>query len=168
MHRKFISKATMSSGIVCFTDGSCIGNGKKGAKAGYAVVYPEHPEYDLSEPLTAGPATNNRAEYMAVIRAIETADLINPGRNLILRVYTDSALLVNSLTKWRKGWKAKGWKKADGTPVMNLDLLQRLDDQMGQRVVLFHHVRAHTGGKDYNSVHNDRADKLARAACDLA
>jgi ribonuclease HI len=60
------------------------------------------------------------------------------------------------------GWKAKNWKKADGSPVKNVDLLLLLDACMKKRVVTFKHVRAHTGKKDWASIHNDLADQLAK------
>lgn len=154
--------------IVAFCDGSAIGNGTAGAKAGYGVVFPDHPGQEVSLALPRGPngepATNNRAETMALIAAFERADAIDPGRSQTLVVHSDSMLLVQSVTKWMRGWKARGWRKADGSPVLNQDLLQRVDACMQQRGLEMRHVRAHTGGDDYASRWNDVADRLARQA----
>ena len=82
---------------------------------------------------------------------------IDPKFERPLKVFTDSELLINSLTKWLPGWKAKNWKKADGAPVKNVDLLKELEELMKKRRVSFKHVRAHTGKKDWESINNDLA-----------
>ena len=40
-----------------------------------------------------------------------------------LIIYSDSQYVINTITKWYKGWKARGWKKSDGKKPLNLDLL---------------------------------------------
>ena len=145
-----------------FLDGSCIGNGSKHAKGGYAGVFPNNPQLTFSETLRASPAapaTNNKAEYMALIRAHEIAP-----PNVRMTVFTDSMLLYKTYTEWLPVWKRKGWKKADGSTVMNLDLVQRLDKIKSERHITIKHVRAHTGGTDYHSVQNAEADRLAKEA----
>lgn len=152
--------------INVFTDGSCINNSKnkKTKFAGYACVFPEYPQFNYYAKLDGPEKTNNRAEYSACIAAFKVADEIDPKREKILMVHTDSELMINSLTKWLPGWKAKNWKKADGSPVKNVDLLITLDNCMKKRVATFKHVRAHTGKKDWSSVNNDLADQLAKKA----
>jgi ribonuclease HI len=149
-----------------FTDGSCIQStkSKKLRLAGYACVFPDHPEHNFAAKLEGIEKTNNRAEYTACIAAFQVADKIDPERKNILLVHTDSELMINSLTKWLKGWKAKGWIKADGKPVKNIDLLKVLDQCMNNRVAIFKHVKAHTGKTDWASTNNDLADKLAKHA----
>lgn len=151
--------------MTCFTDGACVHNGKKNARASFAVVWPEHPEMNYAQQLRDGEEhTNNRAEFTAVIHAFEQADAMDPGRTVPLQVYTDSMLLINSLTKWMAAWKRNGWRKADGTPVANRDLLETLHAHVGRRVAHFRHVRAHTNKKDWESTFNDYADRCAKAA----
>jgi ribonuclease HI len=150
--------------LVVFTDGSAIGNGKAHVKAGFAMVWPNHPHLTASHPLVGGIKTNNRAEYTAAIQAIEVADTVNPTLDKPLYIYTDSMLLINSVTKWMSGWKRKGWKKADGEEVMNKDLVMRLDELVQRRRVIWKHVAAHTGGTDWESTWNAKADELAKAA----
>ncbi len=151
--------------INVFTDGSCIQSSKNkiNRPAGFSCVFPENPKFNYAAKLE-GEKTNNRAEYTACIFALKIADKIDPTSKSILYVYTDSELMINSLTKWMPGWKAKNWKKADGTPVKNIDLLKNLDDLIKKRIVVFKHVRAHTGKKDWASIHNDTADRLAKEA----
>jgi len=71
-------------------------------------------------------STNNRGELTAVLellRATEAAGLA--GEELLIQC--DSQYVINSLTKWRHGWKKRGWRKADGKPVLNADLVKDLD-----------------------------------------
>lgn len=152
--------------IVAFTDGACSCNGKRGARASWAVVWPDHGDHDDAGVLT-GQATNNRGELMAIIRALEIArDDIDPSGLQPLTIHSDSMLAVNTVTTWMRVWKRRGWKKADGDPPANLDLLKVLDELVEGRGggVVIKFVRAHTGRQDWASLHNDRVDRLARDA----
>ena len=149
--------------LICFTDGSCINNGRKYAKAGYAVVWPYHPELDISIKLNDTLNTNNRAEYHALIKAFEQARDIDPTYTKTLIVYTDSMLLINTITKWRFLWKKMGWKKADGDIISNKDLVIILDNNLSLRNTQLKHVLAHTGKSNWESIWNDKVDKLAKS-----
>lgn len=99
--------------------------------------------------------TNNMGELMAVLDLLEqTAD--DPQE---LTVLCDSQYVINSLTKWLPGWKRKGWRKADGSPVLNVDLLKDLDRALHGRKVTFEWVKGHAG-----HTMNEAADVRARAA----
>jgi ribonuclease HI len=97
---------------------------------------------------------------MALIEAQTIADVIDPKQEKPLYVYTDSELLINSITKWLSGWKKNDWKKSNRKPVLNQDLLKKIDSN--PRPLIFKHVRAHTGRKDWESIYNNEADRLAR------
>src|SRR3712207_7914967 len=58
------------------------------------------------------------------------------------------------------GWKRKGWRKGDGKPVMNVDLLQEIDDAIAGRSYRFEWVKGHVG-----HVLNEAADEIGRASC---
>jgi ribonuclease HI len=165
-HSTQSTKKVVSEIINVFTDGSCIQSSKNKANrpAGYACVFPEYPSFNYSAKLEGKEKTNNRAEYTACIMAMKIANKIDPKSTSVLYVHTDSELLINSLTKWITGWKNKNWKKADGSAVKNIDLLKILDELMKQRVIVFKHVKAHTGKNDWASIHNDIADRLAKKA----
>lgn len=157
--------------LVAFTDGSCIGNGKKNARAGYAVAWPYHPAQHASVTMTTrlhGALTNNRAELFAILEAFAGATVIDPQRSQTLCIYSDSELLVKSMNEWMKAWKARQWRKANNDPVLNVDLLKRLDDCMHQRSWTITHVRAHTNKSNFNATWNAVADKLARDAATKA
>jgi ribonuclease HI len=100
--------------------------------------------------------TNNQGELMAVLDLFRaTAHL--PDEDL--RVLCDSQYVINSITKWMPGWKRKGWRKADGKPVLNVELLKELDREIAGRKYTFEWVKGHAG-HDLN----EAADERARAA----
>ncbi|MBX7445846.1 MULTISPECIES: ribonuclease HI family protein [unclassified Arthrobacter] len=100
--------------------------------------------------------TNNQGELMAVLDLLRaTAHL--PGEDL--RILCDSQYVINSITKWMPGWKRKGWRKADGKPVLNVELLKELDRALAGRSYTFEWVKGHAG-HDLN----EAADERARAA----
>lgn len=100
--------------------------------------------------------TNNQGELMAVLDLFRaTAHL--PEEDL--RVLCDSQYVINSITKWMPGWKRKGWRKADGKPVLNVELLKELDREIAGRKYTFEWVKGHAG-HDLN----EAADVRARAA----
>lgn len=150
--------------LVCFTDGACISNGKKEAKAGWAVVWPDKEEHNHSEKLEGSIQTNNRAEYSAAIHALKKADELDPSKEKPLKIYTDSMLLVRTMEDWIDKWKLHGWVKSDGGQIANIDLVKELDDLKMQRKTIWKHVRAHTGKQDWESINNDKVDKLAQAS----
>ena len=100
--------------------------------------------------------TNNMGELKAVLDLFE-ATASRPEAKL--RVYCDSQYVINSLTKWMPGWKKKGWKKSDGKPVLNRDLLEALDQALTGRDYEFIWVKGHAGHEL-----NEKADSLANGA----
>ncbi|WP_232548449.1 ribonuclease HI family protein [Propioniciclava soli] len=99
--------------------------------------------------------TNNMGELMAVLDLLEQT----AGAGDDLLVYCDSQYVINAVTKWMPGWKRKGWKKADGKPVLNVELLQGIDRAIAGRRVTFEWVKGHAGHEL-----NEAADARARAA----
>lgn len=99
--------------------------------------------------------TNNMGELMAVLDLLQQTAHVDEE----LHVFCDSTYVINTITKWMAGWKRRGWKKGDGKPVMNLDLVQALDTAMQGRRVRFEWVKGHAGHEL-----NEEADRLANAA----
>lgn len=150
-----------------FTDGACSHNGKKDAKAGFAVWFPEHKELSTKERLASAESqTNQRAELRAIHRAIRILDEGGFHDEDIL-IYTDSDYCINCLTKWIPGWVSRGWKTAEGKDVLHQDLIRETSDLLVKfRSHRFHHVRAHTGNTDDISKNNDVVDRMARSTID--
>lgn len=100
--------------------------------------------------------TNNQGELMAVLDLLRATAHV-PDEDL--RILCDSQYVINSITKWMPGWKRKGWRKADGKPVLNVELLKELDRELAGRKYTFEWVKGHAG-HDLN----EAADERARAA----
>jgi ribonuclease HI len=101
--------------------------------------------------------TNNMGELKAVLELFRATEA--SGDDLL--ILCDSQYVINSVTKWMPGWKKKGWRKGDGQPVMNLDLIQEIDAAISGRRYRFEWVRGHVGHEL-----NEAADIRARAAAE--
>lgn len=99
--------------------------------------------------------TNNMGELMAVLDLLRSTSHVDEP----LKILCDSQYVINSLTKWLPGWKRKGWRKGDGKPVMNVELMKDLDAELKGRDVTFEWVKGHAG-----HAMNEAADERARAA----
>jgi ribonuclease HI len=133
--------------IVAAADGSALGNP---GPAGWAW-------YVDDEKWAAGGwphGTNNQGELMAVVDLLESTAHLDDD----LRILCDSQYVINAVTKWMPGWKRKGWRKADGSPVLNRELLERLDRATQGRRYTFEWVKGHAGHEL-----NEAADVRARA-----
>ena len=134
-----------------YTDGACTGNPGPGGW-GVVVYFDDGSIHELGDASTK--TTNNRMEMQAAIAALEF--IKDSGQSKPITLYTDSEYLINCVTKWVKGWKRKGWKKSDGKPVLNQDLLVTLDSLNNQQIK-WQHVRGHAG-----NIGNERCDQIAR------
>ena len=135
--------------IIAAADGSALGNP---GPAGWAWYIDD--DHWASGGWAHG--TNNMGELKAVLDLFE-ATASRPEAKL--RVYCDSQYVINSLTKWMPGWKKKGWKKSDGKPVLNRDLLEALDQALTGRDYEFIWVKGHAGHEL-----NEKAESLANGA----
>lgn len=71
--------------------------------------------------------TNNRMELMAAISALQflsSYGLRTTGYKLVLN--SDSAYVLNGITKWVYGWEKNGWQTSTKSEVLNRDLWQEL------------------------------------------
>lgn len=148
--------------LIAFTDGACTNNGKKNAKAAFSCVWPNVPEYNGAWLLNGNNQTNNRAEISGVLKAFETANIIDESKQDLLYIYSDSLYTVNSINVWLKKWEKNNFKKSDGKPVLNQDLFEVLQKHMRERKYIVEHVMAHTGKTDWKSVNNSLADQMAQ------
>jgi len=145
-----------------FTDGACSGNGRKDAKAGYAVWFPEHPEWSMAARVPdSEPQTNQRAELSGIYHAVSILSTKGAFSEDLV-IYTDSDYSIKCLTEWMPGWVSRGWKTTMGKDVLHRDLIEGTASQLSKFKHRFHHVRAHTGGSDDLSKQNDVVDRMAR------
>ena len=136
-----------------YTDGACRGNPGNGGWGAVLVADGREKELSGGEPLT----TNNRMELIGAITALEA--LKYPCE---VTLTSDSKYLTDAINKgWLVSWKAKGWRKADKSQVLNVDLWQRLLPLLETHKVTFVWVRGHAGHP-----YNERCDALATAYAD--
>ena len=136
--------------ITAAADGSSLGNP---GPAGWAWYVDE----DTWDAGGWPKGTNNLGELTAILRLLEaTADT---GEEL--HILADSQYAINVVSKWRLGWKKRGWTKADKKPIKNLELIQEIDRAMEGRRVTFEWVKGHAGHRM-----NERADDLARGCAE--
>ena len=131
-----------------YTDGACRGNPGKGGWGAILVYNGREKELSGGEPET----TNNRMELTAAIKALSM--LKEPCE---VSLCSDSKYLIDGITKgWAKGWRARGWKKADKSPALNPDLWEEVLRLIDIHDVTFIWVKGHHGHP-----YNERCDKLA-------
>ena len=133
-----------------FTDGSCSGNPGPG---GWGAVYVRDGAILAEAYGDEAHTTNNRMEFTAMIAGL---GFLGPAEEA--DVFTDSALVVNTLTQWARGWERNGWKRRDGE-VKNLDLVQEAYALALERpLARIQWIRAHDGSR-----WNEYADALSTA-----
>ena len=92
---------------------------------------------------------------LTLLRASQSAGLAGEQLNVL----ADSQYVINAVTTWAPNWKRRGWRKSDGKPVQNVDMMMALDTAMQGRLVKFTWVKGHAGHPL-----NEMVDELARAA----
>lgn len=127
-----------------WTDGACLKNPGPGGWAWmiHGIVH------------SGGEAhtTNNRMELMGIIEALEK----NPG--FPVQIFSDSNYCCQAINDWLPGWIARDYRKANGDPVANADLMRRLSAAMQGRKVQAQWVKGHAGIPENEKV--DRAASL--------
>lgn len=144
--------------VTLYSDGASRGNPGPG---GYGTIlqYTDRAgvlhEKEISEGFRE--TTNNRMELMGVIAGLEA--LVKPCS---VDVWSDSQYVIKAFNDhWIDGWKKRGWKKADGKPVLNEELWKRLLLAAEPHEITWHWVKGHDGHPE-----NERCDALATAAAD--
>ncbi len=136
--------------VTLYTDGACSGNPGKGGW-GAILIYK-----DFKKEMSGGEkeTTNNKMELTAAIQGLSA--LKEPCR---VKLYSDSKYLIDGITKdWARSWRAKGWKKSDGKPALNIDLWEKLLQLDEYHEIEYIWVKGHAGNP-----YNERCDKLAVA-----
>ncbi len=136
--------------ITAAADGSSLGNP---GPAGWAWYVDE----DTWDAGGWPQGTNNLGELTAILRLLQAT--AETGEEL--HILADSQYAINVVSKWRLGWKKRGWTKAGKQPIKNLELIQEIDRAMEGRRVTFEWVKGHAGHRM-----NERADDLARGCAE--
>ncbi len=135
--------------IFIYTDGGAINNPGPG---GYGVVILAGNE---KQELSGGfrYTTNNRMELTAAIVGLE--NVLPTDKKIVL--FSDSSYLVNGVMKrWVNSWQRNGWIKSDKSPVLNVDLWEKILHLCKDMDIVFKWVKGHAGNPC-----NERCDTLA-------
>ncbi len=135
--------------IIIYTDGSCKGNPGPGGWAAM-LSYNGH-----QRQLSGGEAntTNNRMEMTAIIKALEA--IKTPQRTV--QIFTDSQYVTRGIREWLPKWRENNFRKKDGSPVLNVDLWQQLEQVAAPYQIDWQWVRGHDGNPG-----NEQVDALAQ------
>lgn len=143
--------------IVIYTDGGVRGNGKDENIGGYGILM----EYgDGKREIYVGErnTTNNIQEMKGVIEALKSVKTTN----IPIRLYSDSAYVVNGINKWVHTWKSNNWTRKTGE-IKNLELWKEMHDLvLMQEDIKITKVKGHSDNEG-----NNRADELANMAMDM-
>ena len=141
--------------INIYCDGACSPNpGKSGTGI---AVYQQSTITELWYGAYEANGTNNTAELNGMLEAFKLAKK-HIAQNKSVQILSDSKYSIDSITKWALGWKKKGWKKADGQPIKNPELVQAcftLYQEISNKVTI-KHVKGHA-----NIEGNELSDRMA-------
>jgi ribonuclease HI len=144
--------------FAAFTDGSSLRNPGGPGGTGFIVFDRLHSALKFGsvryESDGEAAVTNNRMELRAVLHAL---DGLPEGATV--EVTSDSRYVVDALSKWIHGWRRRGWRTAEGTPVLNRDLIEAIDTRAQLLRVQYAWVRGHDGHPL-----NELVDALAQSA----
>ncbi|MDO6993046.1 ribonuclease HI [Brachyspira innocens] len=140
--------------IIIYTDGGCRGNPGLGAWGAILISEKHNLRLEIGE--SEDNTTNNRMEMKAAIKALER---LKHSHNI--KLYSDSAYLVNGMTKWIYSWQRNNWIKSDKKPVENKEYWIRLIELSKKHDIEFIKVKGHSNNKE-----NNRADEIVNILMD--
>lgn len=140
--------------IIIYTDGGCRGN--PGIGAWGAILLSEKHNLRLEIGESEEHTTNNKMEMQAAIKALER---LKHSHNI--KLYSDSAYLVNGMNSWIYSWQKNNWIKSDKKPVENKDYWLKLIELSKKHSIEFIKVKGHSSNKE-----NNRADEIVNILMD--
>ena len=145
------------SDIEIYCDGACSPNpGKSGTGI---AVYELGKVTSLYYGLYEKNGTNNTAELNGLLSSFQIAQhFIEKNNEQTICILSDSKYSIDCVTKWAKGWQAKGWTRGKGEEVKNLALVQQCYAlyKTIQSKITIRHVKGHA-----NIEGNELADRMA-------
>ena len=140
--------------IIIYTDGGCRGNPGLGAWAAILISEKHNLRLEIGE--SEDSTTNNRMEMNAAIKALER---LKHSHNI--KLYSDSAYLINGMTKWIYSWQKNNWIKSDKKPVENKEYWLKLIELSKKHNIEFIKVKGHSNNKE-----NNRTDEIVNILMD--
>ena len=133
--------------VKIYTDGACSGNPGLGGW-GALLIFKEKKK-EISGYLED--TTNNQMELMAAIEALKILK-----KSCKVNLYTDSTYVQKGTTEWIHSWKKNNWRKRDDSPVKNVELWQKLQQETEKHDIIWNWVKGHSDNEG-----NNIADRLA-------
>lgn len=144
--------------VEIFCDGACEPN--PGPAGSGLALYRGGTLSALHYGLYTPQGTNNTAELNALHEALKLAQkAIAAGEDV--RIRPDSNYAIQCVSTWAYGWKKRGWRRANGDPVKNPEIIASAHElycTIANRVELAH-VKGHAGIEG-----NELADRMAMLA----
>lgn len=140
--------------IVIYTDGGCRGNPGLGAWAAILISEKHNLRLEIGE--SESYTTNNKMEMKAAIKALER---LKNSHNI--KLYSDSAYLINGMNEWIYSWQKNNWIKSDKKPVENKEYWIKLIELSKKHNIEFIKVKGHS-----DNIENNRADEIANLLMD--
>ena len=109
--------------FIVYTDGACIHNGQKNAKAGIGIYFKDNDPRNISRRIK-GKQTNNTAELSAVIEVFSILQNEISSNEDIL-IYSDSEYTIRCSGDYGEKCKKKQWKNKKGY-IPNHELVKKV------------------------------------------
>lgn len=142
--------------IQIYTDGACSPNpGKSGTGV---AIFQKKDLKALWYGLYQANGTNNTAELNGLLVGFKFAEKYLDKAEHV-EILSDSKYSIDCITKWAKGWQAKGWTRGKGEEIKNLELIKEcfaLYQKLKGDKLSITYVKGHA-----NIEGNELADRMA-------
>ena len=145
----------LNADIQIYCDGACSPNpGKSGTGL---ALYQQGKVSALYYGLYNANGTNNTAELNGMLMSFKLAQKKLQTTSKV-QILSDSKYSIDCITKWAKGWQAKGWTRGKGEEIKNVELIKECFAlyQALKSQLIISHVKGHA-----NIEGNELADRMA-------
>lgn len=152
---KNVTSKIQTAEIQIYCDGACSPNpGKSGTGL---ALYQQGKVSALYYGLYQANGTNNTAELNGLLYAFKLAKK-HLAKTEQVQILSDSKYSIDCITKWAKGWQAKGWTRGKGEEIKNLNLIKECFSlyQEIKKQLIISHVKGHA-----NIEGNELSDRMA-------
>ena len=150
-----VANTIQTAEIQIYCDGACSPNpGKSGTGL---ALYQQGKITSLYYGLYQPNGTNNTAELNGLLYSFMLAKKYL-GEVEQVQILSDSKYSIDCITKWAKGWQAKGWTRGKGEEIKNLNLIKECFSlyQEIKKQLIISHVKGHA-----NIEGNELSDRMA-------
>lgn len=136
---------TETTNLQIYTDGS-----HKNRYGAWAFIIVRDGSIVLEKSSRVTQTSSNQMEFQAAIEALK---VLLEGTTATF--YSDSRILIDTMTLWSADWKANGWVKKNGRPIPYVEQIIELNTLSEKHNLTWKWVRSHAG-----ITFNERCDEL--------